>query len=113
MGSQKPILGGYKADLVAVILDRECAQQLALALAWALGSTGGGKSQTKGGYPGGKAEESLGKLKPVDELKQAGASKQVTAKKPSAAASVAPAKKAGAKKTAAKKAGTKKPGGSK
>ena len=41
--------GGAKPDLVAVILERSVAEQLALALAWALGSTGGGKSKGKGG----------------------------------------------------------------
>ena len=106
MGSQKPIIGGYKADLVAVILDRECAQQLALALAWALGSTGGGKSKGKAGYPGATATG------PTKSLKSVGESTRVGAKK-SSAAGAASAKKAGAKKTAAKKSGAKKPGGGK
>lgn len=107
MGSQKPIIGGYKADLVAVILDRHCAQQLAIALAWALGTTGGGKTKGKGGYPSGRPQKPPGKLKAV------GAPKLVGALKPTAAAAAAPAKKSGAKKTAAKKAGAKKSGGSK
>jgi hypothetical protein len=84
---------------------------LALALAWALGSTGGGKSKSKAGYPGAMAAG------PTKSLESVGESKRVGTKKSSAAAGAAPAKKAGAKagakKTAAKKSGAKKPGGSK
>lgn len=48
MSSKKPEDAAGKPDLVTVILERDVAQKLALALAWALGSTGGGKSQGKG-----------------------------------------------------------------
>lgn len=52
MAGKSPVTGGGKPDLVAVILERSVAEKLALALAWALGSTGGGKSKGKS-YPGG------------------------------------------------------------
>jgi hypothetical protein len=119
MGSEKPILGASKPDLVAVILDRYCAQQLALALAWALGTTGGGKMTKGGGYPvvvkdhepGKKTvEHDPGKKKPVDETvgtgapKLASALKIVGAPEPSAEKSRAKGgKKPSGKKSAGKK----------
>ena len=108
MGSQKPILSAAKPDLVAVILERSVAQQLALALAWALGSTGGGKTQTKGklytgvfhGAVGGAEDKGVGAPKDVGTPKMAAEAEPPAkggkkgAKKPS--------KKKGAKKSAVK-----------
>jgi hypothetical protein len=94
MGSQKPILGAAKPDLVAVILERSVAQQLALALAWALGSTGDGKSQVKtGGSPG--------------PAKDAGAAPKLQVVGGGTTAKKSPAKKSPAKKSGAKKSGGK------
>ena len=129
MGSQKPIIGSSKPDLVAVILERSVAQQLALALAWALGTTGGGKSNSKGGgYSivtkepdqgvkpkavgapkklGVGAPKAFGAPKAIAAFKAVGAPKAVSQLK-SAGATKAGAKKAGAKKAGAKKSGTKK-----
>jgi hypothetical protein len=100
MGSQKPILSAAKPDLVAVILERSVAQQLALALAWALGSTGGGKTQTKGKlYTGvfhaaGGGAEDVGTPKMAAEAEPPAKGAKKGAKKPS--------KKKGAKKSAGK-----------
>ena len=102
MGSQKPILSAAKPDLVAVILERSVAQQLALALAWALGSTGGGKTQTKGklytgvfhGVGGGAEDEGVGTPKMAAEAEPPAKGAKKGAKKPS--------KKKGAKKSAGK-----------
>jgi hypothetical protein len=103
MGSQKPILAGAKPDLVAVILERSVAQQLALALAWALGSTGGGKSQEKGTlYTGSFKGGDVGG-KPV-----LGAAPQMAAADPAASSA-----KKGAKKSSTKKSGAKKSTGKK
>ncbi len=95
MGSQKPILSAGKPDLVAVILERSVAQQLALALAWALGSTGGGKTKNKGAVDANDVKDTGGGKKPVLDAA------------PKMAASSA---KKAAKKLSAKKAGAKKPG---
>ena len=105
MGSQKPILSGDKPDLVAVILERSVAQQLALALAWALGSTGGGKSQKKGLYA--PPADDVGTRKPVLD----GVAKMVAVPKMAAVPKLAATSgKKAAKKSSAKKAGAKKSG---
>ena len=118
MGSQKPILSAGKPDLVAVILERSVAQQLALALAWALGSTGGGKSQKKGLYAPAAEDVGTGKkpvLGAVPKMaampKMAAVPKMAAMPKMAAVPKMAAssAKKA-AKKLSAKKAGAKKPG---
>jgi hypothetical protein len=120
MGSQKPIIGAYKPDLVAVILDRYCAQQLALALAWALGTTGGGKMKTKGGYrvvlkgEGGKEPvktEPPKKEKPSDDSgAKAGAQMASSLKIVDSPGSGGETKKRSSKKSSAKKSESKKSG---
>lgn len=96
MGGKNPTsLGGAKPDVVAVILERSVAQQLALALAWALGGTGGGgKTQTKGSGGGGsKTPEAAG----------GGSSKTPVAAVETPRAIKAAVKKVVTKKTASKK----------
>lgn len=115
MGSQKPIIGGYKPDLVAVILERSVAQQLALALAWALGTTGGGKTQGKVGvYPGVvKGTGGRKKMKDADvgmkKDADVGMKKAVGERKRVSEPKMA----AGSKKSGGKKSGGKKSGGKK
>lgn len=99
MGSQKPILAGAKPDLVAVILERSVAQQLALALAWALGSTGGGKSQDKGTLHAGAFKGGGVGGKPV----LGAAPKMAAAADTAASSGKKGAKKSGAKKSTGKK----------
>ena len=118
MGSQKPILGGTKPDLVAVILEQSCAQQLALALAWALGSTGGGKTQTKGANYPAPAKEAVKGKKQAGKSPTPGAPKAQALGSPKAMAafkavgkSKSAAKKSGATKSGATKSGAKKSGG--
>lgn len=95
MGSQKPILSADKPDLVAVILERSVAQQLALALAWALGSTGGGKTQKKGLYAPPAAADDVAGKKPV----LSAVPKMAAVPKVAASGAKKAAKKAGAKKS--------------
>jgi hypothetical protein len=97
MGSQKPILSADKPDLVAVILERSVAQQLALALAWALGSTGGGKTKNKGTVSASDVTDTDAGTKPV-----LSAAPKMVASSAKKAAKKLSAKKASAKKSSNK-----------
>jgi hypothetical protein len=118
MGSQKPIIGSGKPDVVAVILERSVAQQLALALAWALGSTSGGKTESKGGgvsvaFKGAAPGMKLGSTDVGKKLGATDAGKKLGSTdvgKKTKAADVGKKTKTG---SVSKKTGGKKPGGKK